>query len=77
MILAAAGRWTLAGTIIGLAGCLATARVLKTLLFGVSPYNAVVLASSVTVLVSVALLATLLPARRAATVDPVNALRVE
>jgi ABC-type antimicrobial peptide transport system permease subunit len=53
------------------------ARVLASLLFEVSPYNPVVVAATIVVLTTVGVAACLLPARRAAAVDPMRALRSE
>ena len=52
-------------------------RYLKTLLYGVKPTDTVALATAVLLLFAVALLAGYLPARRAARIDPVAALRCE
>jgi putative ABC transport system permease protein len=65
------------GVIAGLAGALATSRVLRSLLFQVSPIDPLTLAGVCVLLVAVATLAGYLPARRAARIDPVEALRAE
>jgi ABC-type lipoprotein release transport system permease subunit len=52
-------------------------RVLSDLLFGLAPTDVVNLFSAALVLVLVALVATAIPARRAANVDPFGALRAE
>jgi len=65
------------GLLLGLGGALLTARVFAGLLFGVGPADPVALTAALVVLGTVALAATLLPARRAALVDPVVALRAE
>jgi putative ABC transport system permease protein len=65
------------GVAIGLVGALALTQLLKTLLFGVSatdPRTYVVIAA---LLLTVALMACWIPARRAATIDPLAALRCE
>jgi ABC-type lipoprotein release transport system permease subunit len=51
--------------------------VLKTLLFGVSPLDPSTLAGAVALLAGVSLTAAFLPARRAAAVDPLVAIRAE
>ena len=53
------------------------ARLLESLLFGVRPHDAVVMASAPALLAVVALLACMAPARRAASIDPMLALRQE
>jgi putative ABC transport system permease protein len=65
------------GIVIGLAGALAVTRFLQTLLFGVSPFDPASFLGVTIVLAAVALLASYVPARRAARVDPVQALRQE
>ena len=66
----------LAGLALGAAGALVLARLMTTLLFGVEPTDAVTFLSVALVLVAVAATACLIPARRAASVDPLVALRV-
>jgi predicted permease len=68
-------RLTLLGAMLGLAASLATTRVLRSLLYGISPTDAWTFASVVTTLLLVALLASVLPARRALRIDPTRALR--
>ena len=65
------------GIVVGLALTLAAQRVIKAVLFGVSPLDAFTLGAAVTVLSAVCFLAALLPARRAAAVDPLNAIRAD
>jgi putative ABC transport system permease protein len=64
-----------AGAALGVAGALVTTRLLESLLFGVRPGDPATLSLAVGLAIGVALLATWLPARRAAAVDPVTALR--
>jgi putative ABC transport system permease protein len=70
-------RLVLAGTVIGLVGALAVARLLGGLLFGIRPADPFTLAAVVGVLLSVALVASAIPGRRATKVDPMVALRYE
>ncbi len=66
-----------AGVTLGLLASLAVTKALTKLLFNVTPTDAATFASAAAVLVGVALVAALLPARRASSVDPVVALRIE
>jgi putative ABC transport system permease protein len=66
----------LVGLAIGMAGALVLTRVLTTILFGVQPTDALTFLAVSMVLVAVAAAACLIPARRAASVDPMVALRV-
>jgi len=70
-------RLTGVGIVIGLGLFALSARFLRTMLFGVSISDPIALGASVVVLMVVALLATWLPARRAARVDPASTLRAE
>jgi ABC-type antimicrobial peptide transport system permease subunit len=66
----------LTGLAIGLAGALVLTRLLTTLLFGIQPTDGVTFVVVSMVLIAVAAVACLIPARRAASVDPMVALRV-
>jgi predicted permease len=66
-----------AGGALGLPAALLAGRFLETRLFGVSPYDPIALAAGVVLLGLSAAIAALLPAGRAARMDPVKALRVE
>ena len=59
----------------GLLGALATTRFLEKLLYGVSPTDPATLAAACAVLFAVAAVASWVPARRAAAVDPMESLR--
>jgi putative ABC transport system permease protein len=64
-----------AGCVVGAAGALATTGVLRSLLYGVEPSDPVTLVLIVGLLVTAVIVASWLPARRAASVDPSEALR--
>ncbi|MGH8636724.1 MAG: ABC transporter permease, partial [Burkholderiales bacterium] len=66
-----------AGLVAGLAAAVGLTRVLRTLLFGVTPTDPLTFLIVAAVLSGVALAATVAPARRAARVDPLTALRSE
>jgi len=68
---------TLTGIGLGLAGAFGVTRLFKSLLVGVSATDTVSFAGTTALLVLVALVATYLPARRAAGIDPLQALRNE
>src|SRR5262245_22355926 len=65
------------GTAIGLATAAALTRLMKSVLFGVSPVDPLTYIAVPVVLVAATALASYLPARRAAAVDPVETLRGE
>jgi putative ABC transport system permease protein len=77
MVLGQGLRLALIGLLIGLAGSLAVARLIAGLLFGVTPADPATLAATSLLILGVALLACYVPARRAARVDPMVALRYE
>jgi putative ABC transport system permease protein len=66
-----------AGVAIGLVAAVVAGRLIRTLLYGVAPLDVLVLVTTVAIMISVALLACFVPARRAASVNPVEALRAE
>lgn len=70
-------RWTALGVIFGLAGAFVLTRIFTSLLFRVSPSDPLTFAGVSLVTFAVAVLATFVPARRAATVDPVISLRCD
>jgi ABC-type antimicrobial peptide transport system permease subunit len=65
------------GAMLGLAAAVGLTRLMKSLLFGITPLDPVTYGAVTLVLVAAAALASYFPARRATRVDPVEALRVE
>ena len=65
------------GAVVGLGSAYGLTRLMTALLYGVSPADPLTYASVAVVLVAIALLASYVPARRAASVDPMEALRAE
>jgi len=77
LILSGSMAWVFIGIALGIIASLGLTRLLGTLLYGVKPGNPLVLGTVVLILAAVALLASYIPARRAAKVDPMVALRYE
>jgi ABC-type antimicrobial peptide transport system permease subunit len=77
LILSEAGRLTMAGMVAGLIGSVGAAMLMRKLLFGTQPWDGMTLAVVAIGLAFLAMLASYLPARRAASIDPVEALRTE
>ncbi len=77
LVLTEAGGLALIGTVLGVATAVALTRRLQALLFETSPLDPAVFLGVSTLLVGVCLLASWLPARRAARIDPMTALRAE
>jgi ABC-type antimicrobial peptide transport system permease subunit len=67
----------LLGLLLGAAGALALGRILSSLIYGISAHDPVTFAAVATLLAVVALLASLIPALRAANIEPIRALRDE
>ena len=65
------------GLVVGLPVALAGGRLLSSQLYGVKSHDPVIVASAAIVLAASALLAGLVPARRAASIEPMRALRIE
>jgi putative ABC transport system permease protein len=77
MIVSQGLRTVLIGIAMGFAGSLAITRALGSLLFGVTATDPLTFAAVIGLLMMTALLACYIPARRAAKVDPIVALRCE
>jgi len=70
-------RLTLIGVVIGIAGSFGVARLIASFLFGVKPWDPLVFVGVPLVLCAIAMFAAWMPARRAARIDPIVALRYE
>jgi ABC-type antimicrobial peptide transport system permease subunit len=69
--------WSLVGLGLGMAGAVASGRLLRGMLYGVSPADLTTLASVSIGLLVVVVLACLVPASRATRVDPITSMRAE
>jgi len=77
LVMRQAGAMLLTGLAVGTALALAAARLVRGFLYGVSAHDGWVLAGAALLLLASGLVAAYLPARRAATIDPMRALRAE
>jgi macrolide transport system ATP-binding/permease protein len=77
LVLKEAGWLTLIGIFVGLPASIAAGTLMRSLLFGVRAWDLLILAAVSLMLITSALLASYIPARRAASVNPVEALRAE
>jgi ABC-type antimicrobial peptide transport system permease subunit len=77
IVLKEVGVLLLAGAAVGLPVALALGKLIESQLYGVKPRDPMLLAAAVAALTAVALAAAFVPARRAASIDPVRALRGE
>jgi ABC-type antimicrobial peptide transport system permease subunit len=77
LVLGEASRLIAVGISLGLVGAVAAALLIRKLLFGVQAWDAATLVSVAVLLAVSALLASYIPARRAASVNPTDALRAE
>jgi putative ABC transport system permease protein len=77
LVLKTGARPVVGGLVVGVAGALALTGLLKSLLFGIGPRDPLTFVVVPCLLAAVALIAAYLPARRAAHLDPMDALRAE
>jgi predicted permease len=77
LVLASGAKLAAVGCVLGLAGALASSRLLQSLLFGVSPFDPVTLSVAVVSILLLVLAASFIPAHRAASINPMRALREE
>jgi ABC-type antimicrobial peptide transport system permease subunit len=77
LVVGQGARLAAVGVVIGLAGAVGLTRVMRTLLFDVSPLDPIAFTASALLLIGVAILATWVPARRAAHIDPQRAIRAD
>ena len=75
LVIASGLRWAVLGVVVGLAGAYAGTRFLAALLFGITPTDPGTFAGLAALMLGVAALASYVPARRAASVNPMSALR--
>jgi predicted permease len=77
LVFTSAAKLAVAGCALGLLFAAAASHFLQSLLFGVSPFDPLVLTLAAVSVVMLALVASLLPARRAASIEPMKALRAD
>jgi ABC-type antimicrobial peptide transport system permease subunit len=77
MVIREAGRLIAIGVAAGLICSIASATLMRSLLFGTAPWDAATLVAVAAILTGSAMAASYLPARRAALVNPMEALRAE
>jgi putative ABC transport system permease protein len=77
MILLESGWLAAAGILLGVGAALGLTRLVKALLYGIEPYDPPTMLGGVLILLMVALAASWIPARRAAAIEPMEALRHE
>jgi predicted permease len=77
MVVRQASRLSVAGIAMGLVGAFGLTRLVRNMLFGIGPSDTVTFAGAAMVLGAVAIVASLVPALRAARIDPITALRHE
>jgi len=77
LMVTAGAKLAIAGCALGIAGALLASGLLRAFLFGVSPFDPLVLALATGFVLLLAVTVSLLPAHRAASTNPIQALRAE
>jgi predicted permease len=77
LVFTSAAKLAVVGCVLGLLGAAAVSRLMQSLVFGVSPFDPLVLVMAGVFVLLLALVASLLPARRAAAIEPIEALRAD
>lgn len=77
LIVNSGAKLAVVGCVLGLGGAVTASGLLRSMLFGVSPFDPLVTAGAALAVFALAIAASALPARRAATIDPMRALRAE
>jgi ABC-type antimicrobial peptide transport system permease subunit len=77
MILQESSVLAVAGIVVGVGSALGLTRLVKSMLYGIQPWDPVTMLGGVSILMAVALAASWIPARRAARIQPMDALRHE
>jgi putative ABC transport system permease protein len=77
LVLSSGARLALIGSAIGIAGAMLISRLLHSVLFEVGPFDPLVLMAAAVAILALSVAASFLPARRAASIDPMKALRSE
>ncbi len=77
LVLGSAARLALAGCAIGLIGAIAVSHLLRSLLFHIEPFDPVALIGAIVLILALSLAASFLPARRASSIEPMQALKSE
>jgi ABC-type antimicrobial peptide transport system permease subunit len=77
LVFRSAAKLALVGCVLGLGAAVAASRVMQSFLFGVSPFDPLVLTLAAAFVLVLALAAAFLPAHRAASIDPMKALRTD
>jgi len=77
LVFSSAAKLAIVGCVVGLLVAAAASQIMQSLLFGVSPFDPLVLTLAAVFVLILALAASFLPAHRAASIDPIKALRTD